>query len=389
MSKKAVILLLALSLLALPGCSGTSIYTNYHEVEDLELIRTVGVDKAANQVEVTICSGVGLSGSAPKMYTNRARTLSTALSVIQKEPVGKEMYYAHTEHLVIGEEAARNGMEEYLDYVERSPEIRLDTNMFLVKGASAQEVITQVATEKTAAADILHFLANDVNKLGLGKVYSCGDVASALAKNGNALVMAIELEESKELSENSAEKMIAPAGYAVLKDGYLQRFLSMQESYGVSILENSTDYDDLEVPCDDEGNYVTLGVEKIDTSISANFENGEILSVDILVEVETSVTEADCMIDIMDAKVRKTIAEQVSAIQSDRVKSALRAAQDMNIDFLNLGNKIEIKSPVKFKKMQNKWEDIFSALPIRVEVKTTLERTYNTGQPIEVVGSEA
>ena len=61
LSKKAVILLLALSLLALPGCSGTSIYTNYHEVEDLELIRTVGVDKAANQVEVTICSGVGLS----------------------------------------------------------------------------------------------------------------------------------------------------------------------------------------------------------------------------------------------------------------------------------------------------------------------------------------
>ena len=31
--------------LLLSGCSGTSIYTDYHEVEDLELIRTIGVDE--------------------------------------------------------------------------------------------------------------------------------------------------------------------------------------------------------------------------------------------------------------------------------------------------------------------------------------------------------
>lgn len=389
LSKKKTAFFLTLCLLFLPGCSGTSIYTDYHEVEDLELIRSVGVDKAANQVEITICSGVGLSGSAPKMYTNKAKTLSTALTVIQKEPVGKKMYYAHTEHFIIGEEAAREGIEEYLDYVERSPEMRLDTNMFIVKGSKAQEVITAVATEKTAAADMLHFMAEDVDQLGLGKVYNCGDVASALAKSGCALVMAIELKETKDLSEESAEQMIAPAGYAVLEDGHLVKFLSLEESHGVSILTNSMHFDSLEIPFDGEGNYITMGVEKVRASISPRYEKGEIQSVDINLEVETSITEIDRMIDLMDEKVREEIALQVAKIQKDRVEDAIKAAQEINVDFLDIGSKIEMQTPVKFQKMQQSWEDIFPDLEMNVKVKTTLTRTYDTGQPIDIKGSEA
>ena len=95
------------------------------------------------------------------------------------------------------------------------------------------------------------------------------------------------------------------------------------------------------------------------------------------------------MIDVMDEKVREEIALQVAKIQKDRVEDAIKAAQEIKVDFLNIGSKIEIQTPVKFQKMQQSWEDIFPDLEMNVKVKTTLTRTYDTGQPIDIKGSEA
>ncbi len=382
----ALAALAALSL-TLTGCSGANIYTDYHELEELELIRTIGVDLKEDKVLTTICSGVGLSGSPPQIYSGEEKALATALNMLQKEPVGKKMFYSHVEHIIVGEEAAKEGISRYLDYVERSPEMRLDTNMFIAKGSMAKDVMTKVVTDKIAAADILYYMREDVDKLGLGKVYSCGNISSSLAKNGSALVMAIELAENMDLSEKSAEKMIKPAGYAVIKDGKLLTFLDTEQSHGVSIITNGMHFDDIEVTLED-GTRVTIGVEGTRAGFTPHFEDGELKSVDFEVEVEATITEVDAMINIEKESVRRAVADTVTEVEKARIESAISASQEMGVDFMDIGSAVELRAPVKFKKMPRSWESIFPYININVKIGTDVLRTYDTINPMNVTGGE-
>ena len=66
MIKKITAAVLALSLIALSGCSGGSIYSNYREIEQLVVIQTMGIDKTDDGVCLSISSGSiggGSSGS--------------------------------------------------------------------------------------------------------------------------------------------------------------------------------------------------------------------------------------------------------------------------------------------------------------------------------------
>ena len=53
--KRCLPLILALSLL-LSGCSG-SIFTNYREIEQMQLIQTLGVDRIGNRLSVSVSGG--------------------------------------------------------------------------------------------------------------------------------------------------------------------------------------------------------------------------------------------------------------------------------------------------------------------------------------------
>ena len=76
MTKKLTAAVLALSLLALSGCSGGSIYSNYREIEQLVVIQTMGFDAAGDGVGLSISSGnTGGSGGSGKDGSKPQTTL--------------------------------------------------------------------------------------------------------------------------------------------------------------------------------------------------------------------------------------------------------------------------------------------------------------------------
>mgnify|MGYP001026302522 CR=1 FL=1 len=106
--RRALALLLAAGMLC-SGCSTGAISSNYRAVEDLELIQTIGVDRAPEGVCLSAATGKAGEDEAPKRMTQSGVSMLAALGQLQDRTPSAELFYAQTSYLLLGEEAAAAG----------------------------------------------------------------------------------------------------------------------------------------------------------------------------------------------------------------------------------------------------------------------------------------
>ena len=126
MRRITALLLAGLAALTLTGCRrGPGLLPYAREIEDMELMQTLGVDRAGEgQVEVTASSGSGdPAEGAATVVSGQAGTISAAVLGMQGEG-SSYLYFGHVGQLLLGEGLARQGVEPALDYILREVETR-------------------------------------------------------------------------------------------------------------------------------------------------------------------------------------------------------------------------------------------------------------------------
>ena len=94
---------LALLLLPLGGCRA-DLLPYAREIEDMSLVRTLGVDADADGVAVTAATG-GQGMDDPALISGSAGTLSAALLEMQGEG-DSYIYFGHVGQMLLGEDLA-------------------------------------------------------------------------------------------------------------------------------------------------------------------------------------------------------------------------------------------------------------------------------------------
>lgn len=111
MRRITALLLAGLAALTLTGCRrGPGLLPYAREIEDMELMQTLGVDRAGEgQVEVTASSGSGdPAEGAATVVSGQAGTISAAVLGMQGEG-SSYLYFGHVGQLLLGEELAQAG----------------------------------------------------------------------------------------------------------------------------------------------------------------------------------------------------------------------------------------------------------------------------------------
>ena len=106
--KRFIAVLLAAAMLPLSGCaplSLTGMLPYAREIEDMELVRTLGVDGDGAGVTVT-GSGGTQEGEKANLVTGQAATISAAVLTMQSQG-SSYLYFGHVGQLLLGEELAR------------------------------------------------------------------------------------------------------------------------------------------------------------------------------------------------------------------------------------------------------------------------------------------
>lgn len=376
MKRAALASALLAAALLLSGCRQGR--DNYRDIERLELMQTLGIDSDGEMITVSAATGKR-GDSTVIVLKNSARTVAQALDGMQTF-TEKDVYFSHIGACLIGQKAAENNIYCILDFIEREVSVRYDTDIFLVKNASAEDAVTLDTGETTCVTDLLSALKKSMDLLGDAHVGTLGETAQALLERDCALIAAVEISENGVAAGGNALGF-APAGYALIKGGALAAFADREQAHGFMLLTGQLHSDTVEVSLN--GETAALSVVGAGVSYEPRRENGRIVGVAVKIKLRSSIDELHGKADVYSEEELEELAKGLEEITKKRVEGAMELCRAAGADFIGLGGRLERKDPAGFADLKENWNEVFSVIPLEYTYDVSIERTYNIASPLE------
>lgn len=405
MKRGLSLLIIICMLLSLSGCSG--IYSNFRELERLLVIQTMGIDFAEEGVGISLASGAKSDGSSPVRLFSTGVSVTSAVAHILSYSQEQELFLSHTSHVVLGEEAAKNGINGYLSYICRSPNLRTDIPLYIVKGGTAQEAVMQVGDGSKGISEVLEAVRANVDERGDSKAFSASDLLRDLERNGSGLVCAIECSPSIQeggtkqeggsgsssgtdsaespdstggsgSGEEKQEKQAltaAAVGYGVIRGDRLCAYIDKEQAIGVGLLLNIVGISNIVVK-DRYTTPVTLELDQGSSEIKPVWaEDGSLEMLDIQIKAAANIAEIGGGGHFSEPDYEDYLTAQLETAVSERVSSVIQLSKTLQADFLGLGNIVEMDDAEKYRALGGDFSSLLPGLTVRISVSGQIKHT--------------
>ena len=185
--KRFLLIFPILCLLFSTGCAkNVGLYTNYRAIENLKLIHTIGFDTHKDGLQMSVSGGESDNQGITRLSASGIN-ISDALATVQKFSGKEELYYAHTRYILVGEDYAKEGLGDIMQYLESSNQLRSDLPMFILRDSDAKDLILHAGGKENSTFEILEAAVRDCTQRGDSYPFTCGDIAGFSAEYGSAL----------------------------------------------------------------------------------------------------------------------------------------------------------------------------------------------------------
>ena len=343
MTKRLTAAVLALSMLALSGCSGGGIYSNYREIEQLVVIQTMGFDAIGEGVGLSISSGntggggVGSSEGGDGAQTTlrmsaEAKSLTVAQEIIQDYSPGEQLFFGHINYIALGRGALDAGVDKYFDYIERDTSFRLNIPVFAVTDSDASRLVLGTGSKDYDATNALRSIERNLELRGDSYVFSAAQIAADMDTNGAALICAVRCADAKESDHEAKddELTVLPDGYVIIYKGKTAGHIPFEMARGVNILKNEAGPSSVELA------EATVQLDKCKCSVKPVFGGGRLKGLDISVEVSAALAELSRSAE--PAELNAALAEEIEGWVSYVIEKSVSTG----CDFLQLGSSLTV-----------------------------------------------
>lgn len=403
------LLIIICALPALSGCS--SIYSNYREIQQLMVVQTMGIDREKGGVQVSMAAAAEASGGGPRRMSAQGSTITAAIDRAYKLSYEEEIFFSHVNHLLVGEAAAEEGLDAFLDYVSQSPTMRIDIPLYIVRGSTANQAVMEVGDSSKGISEVMQTVHESFASPSNSRVFTVADTINSLLRYGSALVCAVECVPSSESvspgkaesaqgggeqnaqqgeeqnpqqeeGQNAQDKtqgetplMAVPAGYAVIRDGKLCKFIEPEEAAAVGLLTGSLPITDITVT-DRNGKDASLELNQGSAEITPVWGGkGQLKGLNIQAQVSASVLETDNWQQGSSNEYINHLTAQLESAVSQRLSSLLRTSMKLKADFLGLAGQVERKSPENYRLMSQRFSELLPGLELQITVSGQLSHT--------------
>ena len=390
--RRALSLLLCVGLLAgclpLGGCG--SLYSNYREVEQLRVMQTLGLDDAPGGVTVTLAAAADPAGGAPPCFSAAGASVSAAIEAARQRSVEEDLFTGHLRQVLVGEAAARRSLEPILTFICRSPDVRLDMPLFILRDCTAREVMTEAGSGERGISEILQAAHGRLDAQAGGHVFTAGELLRSVERRGSGLVCALRYGPASESGgapdagegaasgANAAEPPYTTAafgGYAVIRGGALCEFLDPDAALGVDFLLNTVGIRELVVR-DRFGAPVTLEIARGGTRLQPLWnEDGSLRGIEIYASVTASLLETGGALSAVESA--DYLTGQLEAAVSDRIGAALWLARTLETDYLGLRDRVEQAAPLRARRLETDLGALLPALELSIAVRGELRHSHD------------
>lgn len=295
--KRALIFLL-LPLLLLSGC------WDYTELNMQHYVMGMSIDYVNNRYQVCI-ETVKITGEPESLSASRGVVIKTSgLSIFDAvrdaiTAAGKKLYWGHARLLVMSEEVARNHLNSVIDVIDRAQDVYSNLTLSVAKDTTAQEILTSKTPRETIVSEhIMHVFENEKPSRRFVKT----ELWQLQRAFPYTLIPAIHLSDGYPVVE----------GCAVIHNNALVGFLNGSETQIYCLLNSG-----------DSGGY--LPRIKVNDNLAVTLEILRYQAIKLKdktrLDVMVSLSSADGICDVLDAKLREDISLSAEKVLQSQIYS--------------------------------------------------------------------
>lgn len=385
MKRKMILSLLFMILLPMvTGC------WNRRELDELGIALAMGFDKKGDRYQATVqlvnpsevAKGATGTMSTATMFRAEGNTVFEAFRrMTLLSP--RKIYLPHFRVMVIGEELAKEGIQEVLDMPMRDHEFRSDFFIVVARNTTAESILKIFTPMEKSPANKMYKALETSEKAWASVVgVTLDDLVGDLVSEGINTVLpgiAIGGRQEEGQTKESIEKIEPTAnliynGMAVFKKDKLVGWLNEEEGKGYSYIQNKVKNTLIAFPCE-KGGHAGVEIMRTKTDIKGKVEKGR-PKIDVEIGLEGNVADVECDMDISNAK---SIYEFETKVEQDIQKtihaSLDKAQKEFKTDIFGFGKVMHREEPKAWKELKKDWEKEYVDLPVAVKVEAKIRRT--------------
>lgn len=373
------------------------------ELNDVSIVTGLAVDKGENSkyrltIEVVNASQFSTNQmggeAAPALtYTLEGNSIS---ELLHKMNIGitRRLIFSHTRVLYISEIIAKEGMIEFIDFLDRSGQFRNDFNIMVTKGEKAEAFVKVTYPIQKVPSLKIHKQTQSFNKTWGGDPgVRLTDFISALTSKGRNPVSATLVikgdPEKGEKSENnmktSVDTLVEMDGMAVFRDDRLIGYLSVDETrnyYWTQKLKTTS----MSVPCSNEEKkpederYMAVTVSETHTKLKVDNSNGKPV-LKVMINGETRIEATQCMNDLTKIGTYDDFEKKINRYVANDIQETIKKVQtEFGVDIFGFGDAFNRQHHKEYKKVENNWDEVFAQAEVEVDINLHLRRSGVRGK---------
>lgn len=385
--KLLVLFYLFLFLIVITGC-----WDNL-DITDRAFVSAIGLDKGKNgQVEVTlqiikpnVIRESRQGGSGESVIWSFTTTGETVFDGIREQlkTVNRKPFYSHIRLIIIGEDLAREGVRDILDFFVRDQEIKITPKLLVTRNVKAKEIVN--ATSLLEVIPALHLegiLENNISEAKTRNVEFIKVLQELTAPHASGVIGSVmssnkaQITQIKDLEIEGAGVLKKDRLVGFLDENQIRGYLWIKDEIkgGVMVIENPIE----------KGKKITIEIKESTGKIDAEIGSGELI-LKIQVKMLGSINEYQGSRYIESGKLINLIEKAVEREIESNVEETIKVAQkEFKIDFIGFGNKVFQHYNNYWEEISENWDEVFSQLPVEISVDATIRRTGITEKPIPI-----
>lgn len=368
---RKIIVVIIILLVTFLATSYKELVVGRTEIENLYPITLAGIDKNnKNESEKYLITSVSPTTEEDAVKPNNVMTITGETAFEANRILGtyaeNDIYWGHSQYIILGEEAAKENVFKYLDFFMRDNEPRMTIMPLVVMGRSSQEVINLMYEQNMDISQTVNNIVANFNLTSYSSGMKFVEFINLMSQSEDGYLPCLLLEaETKELkveqskeevqkgefeninkSENKDYILHSP-GYAIIKDGKVIDYLLNEQGRGLSWIINKIVSGVIVV--EHEGVKYNLEITKGSSKIKPQIE-GDLLQAEIVVEVATNITEISEQNKTINDELVEVLQTKLGDVVKKEVTEVVEITQKHEIDILGIGDRFHHKYPVKWEK---------------------------------------
>ncbi|WP_201008078.1 Ger(x)C family spore germination protein [Paenibacillus glycanilyticus] len=340
----------------------------------------------------------GKGGTPTAIYSKEGNSIAEATQRIN-ESLERMILISHIRVIIIDERLAREGIDQFMDVLQRNRYVREDVLVLVGKGSPASDFLRTVYARGQYAGYKIQMQVETYRKVYGGIPRShLYDVAQALLTEGRVLMLgAITISGDVEKSASlDSIKTVYPtavvkmAGAAVFRDDKLIGYLSNEHTRMVMLASDYVYNTLFSLPGSEGGSKspgaVAVQFYHMHSHMHVRMD-GKTPKIRVNVEGDGKITSLDRNIKLSSIEGYDKIEEMTREyVNKELQKTISYVQQNFGVDVFGFGQHYYRYHFRKFKPIAREWDSLFSKAEVEIDSNFTLRRPDLKTQKLEKDG---